>query len=350
MSYSIQCNPAFNYDDVIRIMNVELDIPVPPNCNMLSETILNILMGTRQIREGSKPNLDYQYRTKISIDEFISKNKTIIVIVPAGPKKPTSNGDFVDLAEYWFIKILNELGQKVSSLYEPGIKFRIITEDSSMILFEPDELIESAYSYVDKLRNLIKVFGYDKYVEVRPESHYVTPDELRELGKDIYPVMYHFLDDSVNGKLNTSSMKRLIELGWSGHISTETIIHYLKTFKNNYPNNNLQQNLQGIALYLATSFARYKAGVRNGIQVANAKRVPGVEFGRYNRIFYRTVPLSRTKTHIPFWRARGVIANIEGEHITKLFPFNNTPEVEENNVQITNSKGDKALLRIDILL
>lgn len=357
MNFDIQCSNTHNYDDILAIMNLELDIPVVTT-ETLSTTILTILMGTRQIREGSKPNIEYQYDTKKKIDESIKRGETIIIVVPAGPKKPSNQGDFVDLAEYWFLKILHELAVKINNIYEYGIVFNIILEDASMRLFEPDVPHTLAVSYMKKLSALINVLGYGGSINIVPESSLVTPEELRKTGLKVYDSLLSYIsvattlfDTEAKYENLTAYMEKLHNAGWSGAISTETLNYYQKSFRNNYPEKSADEINQAIALYLATSYARYQHGVRDiGIQVANAKRVPGVTFGRYNRIFYRTVPLSKTKTHIPFWRARGVV-QIDGEdYLTKLFPFNQTPEVEVNNVMIINKAGVQAELRIDILV
>ena len=356
MAYSITCAPEHNYDDILAIMNLELDFPVADKDN-LATTILNIMMGTRQIREGSKPGIDYQYNAKRTIEACIEGNKQIMVYLPSGPKKPHLDGAYVDLAEYWFITILGQIADKISAIYAPGIRFNIIAEDASMELFEPEIPLKAATAYITKFNNLVRVLGYSNSVVVIPESKFVTAQALLETGYEIRNTMTSYLTMAyasvMKSDIDSMSkyMTKLNELGWQGDITRETLDYYYYNFSNNYPGKSRNELIEAISLYLSTSYARYKLGVRpDGIIASNAKRVPGVIWGKHNRIYYRTVPLCKTKTNIPFWRARGVIAIENGEYITKLFPYNQTPEVEVNRVVVTNSNGDSARLHIDILI
>ena len=356
MPYSIKCTPEYNYDDILAIMNLELDIPVADITN-LSTTILNILMGTRQIREGSKPGIDYQYNAKHTIDAYIEGNKQIMIYLPSGPKKPHLDGGFIDLAEYWFITILGQIADKIKAIYAPGVKFNIIAEDASMELFEPDIPLKASTAYITKFNNLVRVLGYENNILVIPESTLVTSEALLKAGYEIRNTMTKYLTLAYGSIMKSdagSMMNYMADLnaaGWKGEITRETLDYYYHNFSNNYPEKTRAELIEAISLYLSTSYARYKLGVKpQGIYASNAKRIPGVTWDQHNRIYYRTVPLSKTKTNIPFWRARGVIAIENGEYATKLFPYNQTPEVEINRVVVTNSKGDSARLHIDILI
>lgn len=355
MKLQIKCNPHYNETSILSIFNSELDLPIVPT-QFLAETILEILMGTRQIREGSKPGIDYQFAALQKIRKSIEHQATISMVIPAGPKKPGLHGDYVDLAEYWFLRILHEMAIKVDAIYTPGIVFTIILEDASMELFEPELPKKLAISYRVKLEALIGVLGYGEDIHIVPESQLVNAKLLKDQGAEIYPYIHDYIRASsiCSQKLEVAmdSLGEMYKLGWNGSITLETLEYYIYSFSKNYPEKDRYEIMEAIALYLSTSYARYKLNARritdNDLGAANAKRVPGVQFNKYDRIFYRTMPLSKTKVHIPFWRSRGIIVIENGEYESKLFPFNQTPDTENTIVTLTNSDGFTADIRIDI--
>lgn len=352
MAFTIQCNPSHNYDDIINILNSELEIPT--STTNISEAILNILMGTRQIREGSKPSIDYQYNSVMKIKEAIERKEKISVVIPAGPKKPGLEGDYVDLAELWFMKILYEIGRKVHALYEHGIVFHIILEDASMAIFEPEIPRSLADSYHRKLSRLVYVLGYTQYIDIVPESQLITAHELDEVSQEIFPSIIRFLEAGVDIPQKIEALNEMKELGWQGGISEDTLEFYYHSFSKNYPGKTLFEIRHHIARYLSVSYARYKLSARSitshDIVAGNAKRVPGVGFDKYSRIFYRTVPLYKTKTHIPFWRARGIIQTEGNEHTTKLVAFSDPVDTEKTVVALNHDERGTAYLRIDLIV
>lgn len=351
---NIECNPNYSYSDIIKIFNTELDTPVIPHTN-LAETLLDILMGTRQIREGSKPNLEYQYRVLQIIKRSIEENHRLSVVIPAGPKKPGLNGNYIDLAEFWFIKILGSLGEKITAIYPYGIRFNIILEDATMELFEPEIPIGLTIDYRNKLISLAYTLGYQDYIAIIAESDLTHPDDLLRTGREILPAIEDYIEHMLEPFPNLESAKidlgHMHHLGWQGGISIETLNWYLDNFKKNYPEKSRHEIIEAISLYLATSYARYKLNVRrltnHDIIAANAKKVPGVEFKGYDRIFYRTAPLEKTKSNIPFWRARGVIKIEDGEYKTKLIPYGMPIAAEETIVTIKGN-GSQSEIHLDI--
>jgi hypothetical protein len=342
---------------MVKVFISELDIPITLSTK-LPDTILDILMGTRQIREGSKPSIEYQFKVLQSIKEAIKAGDTIQVVIPAGPKKPGDDGGFIDLAEYWFAKILDELANKIKSIYEPGIRFYIILEDASMAIFEPDVPREAAINYKAKFQGILDIMNFCKNISLVSESSLIEPHQLYHEGAPLIEPMYEYLQYSNSSRDSNIPkaimvMAKLTSLGWQGGLSQETIEHYFQVFRRNYPEKTHDEILKAIALYLGISYARYKLQVRtnsfrNPIMINNAKRVPGVGFSSYDRVFYRTIPLYKTKTHIPFWRARGIIELSHEGFNTKLYPFNQVPDLEKNEVVLT--QGDaSAVIRVDFI-
>lgn len=354
--YTIKCNPDFNYQDIVKIFNSELELSVSTTPDSLPETILEILMGTRQIREGSKPSIEYQYRVIQQIKTAIEQQIPISVVIPSGPKKPGLNGDFIDLAEYWFARILKQLILHVEGVYTPGIKFHILLEDASMAIFEPEVPHVIAYNYYTLWIDLVRVLEMEDKIIPVLESSIVSAKDLKNTSTEIFEAILTYITamEKMDRSVAVEALQEMKDIGWNGGLSLTTLDYYYKSFSGNYPHDPKSMIQERIALYLATSYARYKLKARkvtdNDIPIAVAKRVPGVDFALYDRIFYRTVPLSKTKTHIPFWRARGVINESNGgEFETKLFPFNAAPNVIENLVTLMN--GDNWVeLYIDIIV
>lgn len=225
MTFSVKCDPSFNYDDIINIMNTELDIPVV-TLNNLPETILNILMGTRQIREGSKPSIEYQYDALQKIKQSIENGHNISVIIPAGPKKPGIHGNYIDLAEFWFLKILNELGTKIRAIYPSGVIFTIILEDATMALFEPEMDQQLSADYRDSMNDLIRTLGFAQNVQVISESYLVNTEDLARVGLEVLAELNQYIMAAIKGhtEIAIHSMENLLALGWKGGISQETWI------------------------------------------------------------------------------------------------------------------------------
>ena len=146
-------------------------------------------------------------------------------------------------------------------------------------------------------------------------------------------------------------------LGWSGTIPPEMREYYHHRYSTLFPNMTELERLEAIARYFASTLARRRLNATadnpewNGkfIQINFAPPTAGDDMKRTaTRLFYRTVPMSHTKKHLPFWRAKGYL-KLNGQARISLATWHEPLELTPFEVELSRGT-DTVTIRADYMI
>jgi len=125
--------------------------------------------------------------------------------------------------------------------------------------------------------------------------------------------------------------------GWKGIIPLEQRDHYLSSYEKLYPNLNKEDYLKRLSIYFGGAWARAKLQMTGkqsywtkNLQLVFLAPFKGAPKGYADHyVYYRTLPLSQARTHIPAWRSKGYL-KINGNSVThKLTTFNDKELIDK---------------------
>lgn len=297
------------------------------NSKTLLEILSDIFIGTKDNRYGSIPSPEFQVTMREAIKRAIDLGVPIPVLVPWGSIKSTFV-DNIDIAELSAISQLNQLKLMVEQVYPIGLDMVVRIEDTSgLSLFQlegnQETVAMGSELYSKSMQDMITIIGSDyKFRGVR-ESEMAETKRFDSLSKEYSEYLNEYLHDSKNlihvspsKVLELASYKTLQKFGWQGIISPEQREYYLNSYKKNYQDWDEDRLLQRLSLYFGGSLARHNLNMTGKqdywdnkfIQLAFVPPISGLPEG-YNKnyIYYRAVPNSQCRTHMPPWRAKGYL-------------------------------------------
>lgn len=302
----------------------------------VTDAVLSALVGSSKERLGPVPSDDRLTEMKAVIATAIAAEEPIKLLMPWGSKKP-DNGT-VDVAEIGALKTLEALQRRVQSVYPAGIHLRMRIEDlSGDYLFreEGEEALKASARYVHDFVNLLKLMHLP-FIEPVLEKKMMDCHVYNALADELRPVFLTYIENTdryfIIDDPSVASWQELSRLGWTGFIPCEMRNFY----RSRYARQGLSPQEQNFKLagYLASILARIKLKGygherwgKEFINVSFAPPVPGTpEPFAQRRLYYRTLPESMARTHLPPWRGRGYLL-ISGEEITlKLTTPDGLPE------------------------
>lgn len=234
-------------------------------------------------------------------------------------------------------------------VYPIGLDIVVRIEDTSgLSLFqlegEQEVINMSSELYSKSMQDMITIVGSDyKFRGIR-ESEMANTKEFDSLSTEYSGYLNEYLHDSKNlihvspnMVVALNSYKMLQKFGWQGIISPEQREYYLNSYKKNYQDWDEDRLLQRLSLYFGGSLARHKLNMTGKqdywdnkfIQLAFVPPINGLPEG-YNKnyIYYRTVPNSQCRSHMPPWRAKGYL-KITRESINNKIVSWHDPIVKE---------------------
>lgn len=336
-----------NARDIASFLRAEYPEILNKEQETVMESVVAEMIGTRQIRLGSRPTPESEVAMRDVARRCIEVGHPIPVLVVAGPKKPLRD-ESIDLAELSALKMLACLNARVMAYYPPGITVNIRLEDATGYYLEEgtDGLHRSIENYIRDLSTLIKILGYDFIKPVR-EQTLVKPETLRQAAETLRPLFVSYLTDSdqlpEDQWENLGSLKELSKVGWKGLITRNTRRYYLERYQRLVPGYDEKQGILMMAKYFAVTLARYQlkaTGVENSwpgfFQINFAPPIPDTPKSLTStRIYYRTVPLKHTDRHMPFWRAKGYL-RLNGETKISLASWNEPFEYKKLAITFTD--------------
>jgi len=319
----------------------------------IDEAVLAEIIGSRNLRYGTCPAPENKEAISKAIAFWVEKNEPIPILCPWGSKKATSTKS-IDVAEIFALHMLKNLSERVSDVYSPGIKVNLLVEDlGGYFLFEDEGETgrKASEKYVADFLRLLKILGYESFINPIKESDFVTEGEHKRLVGGFCKLLTRYIvETDEKGLKNFESLKswkELEETGWKGMIPYEQRDHYRDRYKTIYEGMDHLGATKMLARYLAQSLAKYKSGASgvneewkgNFVQVSFVKPVPGVpETSATKRVYYRTLPMKYGETHIPPWRGRGYL-KISDEKICPKME-NWSKELPYQTGRINLSRGD----------
>lgn len=307
------------------------------------DALTGAFIATSHIRFGPNPSPENLVAIRKVISSAVETWKPIPVLMPWGSRKP-DNGT-VDVAEIGALKMLEALQLRVQSFYPPGITIRLRVEDvAGQYLWKDDgsEAIQGSRLYTKEIKRLVDVLAFNSFIDLVYESEIIDAERFRLEADSFRPLFLDYLidTDAYGIDADVKSRYALNSIGWSGDISMEQREFYRRRYAKSYPGVTAREQTEKLAGYFSGVMARKvlagygseKCG-DNFINLTFAPPVPGLPLGQVDRrIYYRTLPDTMAKTHIPPWRARGFL-KIEGREIKmKLDNFDPALELIECSV------------------
>lgn len=270
-------------------------------------------VATGSVRMGPAPKPEGLVALRQRITYWTSRDLPIAVLSPWGSKKSV-NDHTVDVAELQAIRRLEALRDRVRRHYAPGIVVQLGIEDlGGDYLWRDEPGARTASSqYVRDLVALGTVLdGGQGWLRPIPESSHVCYTAFEAKADAFLGPLTDIL--TVGG---TRALDKLHALGWQGDVPAEMVAWYLRSYEKLYPTLGAYERIDKLARYLAQSAARYQTGAKFAdkswagqyVQVNFPLPVPGLPAGLADaRLYYRTLPLSYARTHMPAWRAKGYV-------------------------------------------
>lgn len=120
--------------------------------------------------------------------------------------------------------------------------------------------------------------------------------------------------------------------------------HLIERYARSYPGKIRAQYMQMMARYFAATLARHIHNATGNIwgephlQLSYVAAIPGLPEGLHStRVYYRGVSLKHTKSHIPYWRAKGFLKISENNTVkVSLTNWHDVPELESGMVEFSN--------------
>lgn len=320
--------------------------------------VVEEIIASKQYRVGPRPNPESEVLIRDAVRQLVSAQLPINVLIPSAAVK-LPFGSNLDVAELAALKVLDCLNRRVKRHYAPGISVRMRMEDLTEYTITRDqpsiELITA--QYISQFARLVKVLGYSEWMTLVPESSLVDRDSWDIVTDEYTQLFLDFLnetDDKPNTPVPQSSILSID--GWKGGVSLE-MREYLKArYRKSYPNvYDAQHNLM-MARYLSAILARKALGATGAVpgkrvELTFAPALPDAPLAS-PRVYYRTVPLSQTSMHIPYWAAKGylVLSDHQDPTIKVVQAGTLVPNITTGTIQITGEDGSHAYVQADYVL
>lgn len=363
------------YGEILcRYFKQEFPVVGDLNNSDLLEILTNIIVGTKEVRYGPIPSPEGLVAIRKAIKTALENKAPIPILVPWGSIKSNFTST-VDIAEVSAINRLIALVQSIKKYYPTGVDMVVRIEDQSgYTLFNLEGDSETIHKRIDEYsKNFFLLFGIlvpeDISDSIRPilESDMKNASQFNGIFERNVEAIEEYLIDSKDLIMyaphrisDIPSYQKLVDRGWRGIISSEQRDHYISAYKRLYPDWSENRMIRRLSLYFAGALTRFHLGMTGKqdywtdfIQLAFIPPVKSLPEG-YNRnyVYYRTLPMSSARTHIPAWRAKGYF-KIQGNTVTpKLTTFNDSELIEKLHIaQVSVSNGiNTVIVQTDYLL
>lgn len=263
------------------------------------EAISAIIMGSKQRRYGPLPPPEVQ----VAVREVIRDRETITFFLPWGSRKQTltEGNSSLDVMEFMALKQLQCLQTDLKRL---GVTAHFIfrLEDlTDRWLFSSTKGI---WEYRESFTQLVLEMLGPKSV-VAGESDYVNWEDFSQNAYQAQRLFYAYFNGGEH------SLLALQESGWHGEVSEETREHYLRQYRQMWPDKDEVALLKDLARYLGAAAARkwLKATAipeYPHIFLTFSHPVPGNPSSP-NRLYMRTIPQRYTNNHRSPWIGQGYL-------------------------------------------
>lgn len=350
-----------NLEMITNFFRTEFPDLAGGNTESLVALIADKMIDSRNYRLAGRPTPESEVAIRDVIRLSLESGKPIPILVVCGPKKPQS-GESIDIAELSALRILACVQRQVQEFHPAGLDIRLRMEDTTGMYLEGlDRVVtDTMEKYITDMATLIRILGYNFITPIR-ESSLVNPSVFIKEGHNLFPHFFDYLKEStiapVEQWTNLDSFRMLQSFGWNGTIPPEMREYYHHRYSLLFPAMTELERLEVIARYFAITLARHKVKALaidpewNGkfIQINFAPPVTGEPLNRTsNRLYYRTVPMSHTKKHLPFWRAKGYL-KLNGQARISLATWNEPLDLTPFEVELSRGM-DTVTIRADYMI
>lgn len=333
-------------DLIVKHLHTSFPKAARLNKSELLDTLTDLIIGTKETRYGCLPTPEHHVHLRQIIKKCIDKDQPIPILVPWGSIKANFSGA-VDIAEVNAIKRIVDLDCQIKDFYSPGTDTVIRIEDTSgysLFVLEADynTIKENSLTYSHSMVAATAILS-NNTIHAQLESLMPNASVFQSYVDRIQPLIEKYLIESHNDSMFGNDLYKfetfqMLELnGWHGIIPWEQRNYYYESYKKLYPNWEIQTAIKRLSIYFAGSWARHTLKMtgakeewgKDFIQLSFVPPIKGLPEGyNHNYVYYRTVPLSHARTHIPPWRAKGYLKLTGNDVQCKLTSFNDTELIQ----------------------
>ncbi len=307
------------YDACIRnYFNKEFPNSFTPTKRELLEILAEILVGTKETRFGPIPPPEHLVVVRDVIRQSIDNSIPIPILVPFGGIKGNKTSQ-LDIAEVSAIKRLVHLDESIKRYYPLGIQANIRVEDLGALWLYGEHYEQQIKEYSDDFIKLTAIVAEGRNVNAISEWAIMQDTaEYFRLSGTYASFLYKYLKHSERTKSlgEGESFEWLKANGWKGEISWEQRQYYYNTYRKLDPMLSEDGLRHQLARYFGGSKARYdmrgtaapQTRIGKHIQISYVQPIPGVPQTMFNNtLYYRTLPFSEARSHMPAWRSKGYL-------------------------------------------
>lgn len=326
----------------------------------LEAAVVVALIGSSRIRYGAMPTHENVESIRRVVASAMSRLAPIPMLMPWGSKKPDNGAP--DVAELAALRTLESLEERVTRLYAPGVELRVRVEDASgdyLFAEEGPEAVAASALYVRDFYRLLDVVGL-RFVRPFRESEVLDVPAYYLLVNELRPLFMSYMTETedlgVVDDPSLASWRRLEARGWRGLIPKEQRDFYTSRYARAQPDATREELLWKLSGYFATILARINMRGygsedwgRDFINISFASPVPGTPRSmEERRLYYRTIPETMGRTHLPPWRAHGYVRLGDGGGL-KLGSFADDLRLVDGSVELSGERG-AVTLRAPLML
>lgn len=320
-----------------------------------------------EIRYGSKPEVEHIAHVRNIISAYMNEGRPIPILVPFGSIKARFNAS-LDIAELGAINQMMALQKRVIKFYAPGVQMVVRMEDTSGYeLFKLEDkdgdVAKHTQRYIDDFKSLVSILGASAYIHVLFESEMHGAHAFADTVSHLVPLFNAYLTATDENLIidvmpeatirHFPEFKALAEQGWNGIIPAAQRKHYYTSYAKLYDGDKDLMRMR-LAMYFAGSLARHKLHMtgknelwdKGFVQLAFVGPVPGIpESYNKNYVYYRTIPESNCRSHMPPWRAKGYLRINDLADKTTVCPKLATfwEAKDYNTMDITITRGEQSV-------
>lgn len=338
-----------------------------PKGQML-DAVTEALLSTSQHRLGPRPSPENLVEIRRVVTAAITEGRRVPIFVAWGSRKP-NNVAGPDIAEVMGLRMLECLNDRVKRFYPAGVEVNIGLEDLGGQFTrqgERQEIIDGIPKYADAMVKLTDVLGLSSWVKTIPESTLVTRGEFFAKANVVSGALVDALwQFAATRTVEVEQQAALAEVGWKGGLNEESVNYYLGRYAKLYPEMSIAGRISKLSRYWGAASARYQVGAKVAnkewldpqhgyINLSFVEPIPGMPSELANRrLYYRTVPVSYTKNHLPAWRSKGYLRISEnGDVAPKLANAGEvlSLDLHRNTITLTKDGSESVEVQADYTL
>ncbi|MDE1860112.1 MAG: hypothetical protein KGH72_00145 [Candidatus Micrarchaeota archaeon] len=343
---------ARSLEDCLRIREPERCGPTRPDCiETAARQVSDVLFASRKTRIGCSPTEEQRHQMSERVARWIEVGAPIQVSTLWSATKgygQVPDRVVADVADLLGLRRFEELHQRVTGIYAPGISIGVIREDITerILAGKIANLGMLTELYSRSLDGICDALGISGHISFIDESRIlgrrgVTAAAFIERAAENAGLIFDYWIASSrapnSSKWHTlQEYKRLQEAGWTGTMPQAMRDHYIDRVSTEHPDATTEEKIGFVCKYLGTALARYQFKLFGGstmdlsgnviapIKTGFVPYPPGTDpsLGMC-RVEYRLKDGKSSNNYIPPWVGFGFLSPLEnGGYDTKVIGLN----------------------------